>query len=244
MNPLMKPILAVRALFAFGRLVRDPNKLDEVFRILDALEESEQGKEIVREFRDDPAHARAFRERHGVGDIDLEALALLPLGTLGRTFADDMRARGLDPAAIEKRKGDTDADYVFGHLRDTHDVWHTVTGFDVDVAGELGLQAFYVTQFRAALSVLILALGLLNTFFYAMPDRTRRMDAIARGWMLGRRSKNFFGFDWKAHWATPLDEVRAMLRVDIAEEGIGQLDAGVPPTRRDTPRAMAVVHAA
>jgi ubiquinone biosynthesis protein Coq4 len=30
---------------------------------------------------------------------------------------------------------------------ETHDIWHVVTGFHTDVAGELGLQAFYLAQF-------------------------------------------------------------------------------------------------
>ncbi len=239
MNPLMKPIFAARAIVAFVRLVRDPNELEQVFRILDALEESKDGKAIVAEFRDNPANAAAFHSRHGVGTIDLDALGRLPLGTLGRTFADDMRRRGLDPAAIEKRQGDTDADYVFSHLRESHDVWHTATGFDVDVAGELGLQAFYLTQFRAPLALIILAMGLLNTFFFAMDDRTRRFDAIARGWALGRRSKKLFGFDWKSHWAAPLDEVRVLLRLDEPREAVVVADLALDPvTVRDTPRAI------
>ena len=45
----------------------------------------------------------------------------------------------------------SDFDYVRAHLRETHDVWHPVTGFDTDVAGELGLQAFYLAQFQAPL---------------------------------------------------------------------------------------------
>lgn len=221
---LPKVWLGVRASVAFLRLVRDPSKLDEVFRILDGLEASGAGDEIVQGFLTDPAQAEAFERRPRLGRIDLDALARLPVGTLGRTFADEMRARGLDPSAIEQRADDgTPGGYVFAHLRETHDVWHTATAFDVDVAGELGLQAFYLGQFGAPLSLVILALGLLNTFFYARSDTRRRMEAIARGWTLGRRARPFFGYDWASRWETSLADVREEL-------GLGQRDA--PATAR------------
>ena len=220
MNILSKTLLGARATVAFVKLVRDPSKLDEVFNILDSLEAGEDGRAIVKEFFENPDHAEVFRARPRVGALDLDALGRLPEGTLGRAFAEEMRARGLDPANIQMRTDDgTPAGYVFMHLRETHDIWHTATGFDVDVAGELGLQAFYLTQFRAKLSMLILSLGLLNTFFYATEDRTRRMDAIARGWHMGRRSRALFGFDWAAHWATPLAEVRRKLGLDVEAAG-------------------------
>lgn len=218
MNPLSKGILALRAGYAFLSLVRNPSKLDDVFVILDGLEKTQGGADIVEEFRGNPALAPAFAARPKLAPVDLEALRRLPVGTLGRAFADEMVARKLDPADIQMRPDDgSDAGFVFRHLRETHDVWHTVTGFDVDVAGELGLQAFYLTQFRARLALIILAMGLLNTCFYAIEDRERRMDAIARGWRLGRQTKTIFGFDWAAHWETPLEEVRAKLGLDGAD---------------------------
>ncbi len=234
MNILSKTFLGFRATIAFLRLIPNPSRLEEVFRILDRLEADEEGLEIVHEFHDNPAHARVFKDRPRVGELNLEKLSALPLGTLGRTFADEMKARGLDPAAIERRHDDgTPAGYVFAHLRETHDIWHTATGFDVDVAGELGLQAFYLTQFKARLSTLLLAMGLLNTFFFAFEDRTRRMDAIARGWQLGRQSRPLFGFDWAAHWATPLSEVRAKLGLGSGVEAIAPAVRALPARRME-----------
>lgn len=230
MKWIQAPLGALRATRGFLRLVRDPSKLDEVFAILDSLESGKSGKEIGEAFASNPRYAEALRRRARIGRIDLAALSALPLGTLGRTFADEMKARALDPAAIQLRDDDGSVEgYVFAHLRETHDVWHTATGFDVDVAGELGLQAFYLSQFPAKLSMIILALGLLNTFFYAEGDYQRRMDAIARGWEIGRHA-NIFGFDWAAHWATPLEEVRAKIGLTL----------DVPPTRGD---ATFVAHA-
>lgn len=225
MNPFAKAWLGARATIAFLRLVRNPSKLDEVFRILDSLENSKDATMIVNEFHGNPAHAKAFQVRPRVGSLNLNELLAYPPGSLGRTFAEEMKARNLNPADIERRDDDgTPPGYVFAHLRETHDIWHTVTGFDVDVAGELGLQAFYLTQFRAMLAVLILALGLLNTFFFAPEDRARRMDEIARGWQMGRKARSLFGYDWANNWAKPLDTVRAELGIQM-HQGAPQLHA-------------------
>lgn len=213
---LSKGWFAFRSVISFMKLIRDPSKLDDVFVILDTLETSDRGREIVEEFRANPAFAEAFAKKPLVGIPDLASLAKLPEGTLGRTFADDMQKRNLNPMDIQQKPYDgTDRGYVFRHLRETHDVWHTVTGFEVDVAGELGLQAFYLTQFKAALALIVIAMGLLNTFLFSMDDRVRRMDEIARGWQLGRKANPFFGFDWGAHWDVPLAEVRKKLNVHV-----------------------------
>lgn len=215
---MQNPFAFARMAVAFLKLVRDPSKLDEVFAILDRLENGPTGEKLVREFADNPLHREVFVRRPKIGRVDLEALEKLPEGTLGRTFADDIRQRGLNLDDVQRRPDDgSEASFVFNHLRGTHDIWHTVTGFDVDVAGELGLQAFYLTQFTAHLSLMILALGILNTLFFAIGERQLRMDEIARGWRMGRKSRPFFGFDWAAHWETPLVDVRAMLGLEAED---------------------------
>jgi ubiquinone biosynthesis protein Coq4 len=215
MNPIEKMVLAGKAGLSFLALVRDPSKLDAVFDILDSLETSEAAERIVNGFARDPRYAEAFEKRPTMGRVDFDSLLRLPEGTLGHTFATEMRARGLDPNDIQMKSDDgTARGYVFHHLRETHDIWHTVTGFDVDVAGELGLQAVYLAQFEAQLALIILALGFLNTAFFAMGDKDRRLDAIARGWQMGRRAEALFGVDWAARYATPLDQVRRELGIE------------------------------
>ncbi len=212
MKSITNAITGARAVLAFLQLARDPNKLEKVFTILDKLESGESGEKIARSFADNPRFRQVFIKRPRLGTLDFDAMLKLPVGSLGHSFASDMRTRGLDPAAVQQRADDgSHGGYVFAHLRETHDLWHTVTGFDVDVAGELGLQAFYMTQFEARLSTLLLSIGLLNTALYAMEDYERRMDAIALGWSLGRKTTPFFGVDWASQWDRPLREVRLSL---------------------------------
>ncbi len=210
-NPMRIVKLAQAAAHAV-RLVRDPSRLDEVIDLADALARPEEVAKVVAEITRDPAARTAFRERHRV-DVDLAALALLPAGTLGRAFADHMRANQLDPADLPKRPAHDDGEWLRAHLFETHDIWHVVTGFGTDVAGELGLQAFYFAQLPLRLAPMLLAGGMLNTLIYAFDDRHLRMDAIADGWRRGKSAKALFGVHWDELWTTPLAEVQARLAI-------------------------------
>jgi ubiquinone biosynthesis protein COQ4 len=212
----MNPVQSAKMLYHFARLVRDPSRLGEVFEIAETLVDTNAMAPIVDAFRATPEGARALRERPRIGRVDMKALRALPEGTLGRAFAAHLDRNGLDPNALPMLEHTPDDGmYAHAHLYETHDVWHAVTGFGADVAGELGLQAFYLAQMPAKLGTVLLSLGLLNTFLYAFDERDARMREITRGWLLGRRAKTFLGMDWKALWTTPLSEVRARLNVDV-----------------------------
>jgi len=226
-SPLRTPLAAVKALWAFVTLARDPNKLGMVFELRDSMASPEVVRPMAEHFRKDPEGAKALAERVRLR-VDLAALDRLPKGTLGREFADHMRRNGLDPGAIPNLPSPDEIEFVSAHLYDTHDVWHVVTGFGTDVAGELGLQAFYLAQFPGPLSAAILSVGLLNTFLKAMDDRGPRMDAIAHGWTLGKKAKPFFGARWDELWEVPLDEVRRRYGVDgLSAPTPGGVDAAV-----------------
>jgi ubiquinone biosynthesis protein COQ4 len=229
----MKPLITLRAIRAVARLVKDPARLDEVFRLVDAIESPELVKKFDEQFGHDPAYAPFFRSRPRMGEVDVATLAAMPEGTLGRAFGDFLVRNGLDPKDIEVNPVENDFDFMRAHLRESHDVWHVVTGFSTDIAGELGLQAFYLAQIHAPLASMLLAIGMLNTFFYAMDDRDARMRAIVRGWTLGKRARPLFGFRWAESWSRPLAEVQRELGLDLSSFDAG-LDALLTGERAET----------
>jgi ubiquinone biosynthesis protein Coq4 len=200
---------------AWWRIVRDTSRLDEVFALADSLASPTVLGMIVDAFRQTPEGAHALETRPRLGPLDLPSLRRLPPNTFGRAFVDHLDGNGLDPNALPTRPADDEATYVQAHLFETHDVWHALTGFGADVAGELGLQAFYLAQFPARLSAAILSAGLANTMLFAFDDRDRRMDAIVRGWTLGRRARSVLGVDWSKLWTADLGDVRRSFGVDV-----------------------------
>jgi ubiquinone biosynthesis protein COQ4 len=195
------------------KLVRDPRDLDQVFHMADKLNDPALMDEIMESLKEHPRAIEAFKARPRRGAVDLEALAALPEGTLGRAFADFLAEADLDPNDLPELPADDDASFTLAHLYETHDIWHTVAGFKSDVAGEVGLLSFYMAQFPGRLSPMLLSAALMNTAGSAMDDKDARMDQIARGWTLGKQADRFFGYDWAAEWERPLAEIRVELGI-------------------------------
>jgi ubiquinone biosynthesis protein COQ4 len=221
MKAMKNKLAFARALWSFVDLVRHPEHLDRVFQIVDSL--SSQRLDILEMMRDafarDPGGAVALREKPRL-DVDLAKLDKLPPGTLGRAFADHMRANGLDPAAIPTLPSDGEIEFVRAHLYETHDVWHAATGFATDVAGELGLQAFYAAQLPSGLPLILLSVGFLNTALFSYADRERRLEAVMHGWQMGKRARPLFGVRWDELWERPITEVRQQLGIEPHAEPI------------------------
>jgi ubiquinone biosynthesis protein Coq4 len=179
---------------------------------------------IMARLSKDPAVAQALAERHRVR-VSLDELARLPSGTLGRDFADHMRAANLDPSAIPTLPSDNATDFVRAHLYETHDVWHVVTGFATDYVSELGLQAFYYAQIPGPLPALLLATGFVRGAILERDILDRLGQELYRGYHMGREAKPLFGVRWDELWSVPLVEVRRRLGVVVEGETLRAVPA-------------------
>jgi ubiquinone biosynthesis protein COQ4 len=170
----------------------------------------------------EPGTADAMRERRAFGPIELEPLAALPEGTLGRVFADHCGARGINPNLVQVPPTDR-VGWMLNHLYQTHDIWHVVTGWGNDLAGEVGLAAFYCAQLRSpAFFGYMLALISLNVVA-RRGDLDAILSAFSTGYRGGKSARPMFGTHWDDLWALPFDEVRARFEIDrtaVVGEGV------------------------
>jgi len=215
----MAPILNPKALFAFIQIVYDHDNLAQVLTLANELNNAnpETRDQVVAHVRTHPRGAAALSERPRIRNPDLAKLSELPSGTLGRAYADVFRPKGINPSDVYIPTlpiGD-EREYVVVHINESHDLWHIVTGFEPEIAGELGLQAFYAAQLQLNLPHTLLAAGFLNTLLFAWEDRHRRLAAIARGYALGLRADLLFGVPWVKWLDRPLADVRRELRIDL-----------------------------
>lgn len=213
MNPIQKVVVSWKMLRAGLKVVKDPSKLDEIIDIADTLFHTQRPmvEAMVKDVGQYEQGRSALVEMPRVGDVRVTRLQAMPAGSLGRVLGDFLSARQLDPAALPVRQANDPAEWLNAHLYETHDLWHVVTGFETDVAGELGLQAFYAAQLSGKLPIVLLTIGLLNTFLYAHDDRARRLDAITRGWQLGKQMRPLTGYRWAEAMERPFAQVQAEL---------------------------------
>lgn len=155
---------------------------------------------------------KAFEERLRLGPIDLIELKKLSNDTLGYLYAEHMIQNQLKP--LQFSSAENDHQFLDSHLAETHDIWHVVTGSRTDVIGEIQLEAFYVAQFEISRFWLaLLAKNLLKAVAYDIENSTQYMEALTRGWSMGRKAKPLFGINWNSLWTTSIQEVRFSLNL-------------------------------
>lgn len=228
---MRKTLNMLRFLRAYAALVRDPNQLERVFALGDRLADGElfdrmpwlRGRPEVEAVLSRPT----WRLRG-----DRAWLSRQPKETLGRQYADFLAHNGLEPEMLDHSRGESTFQRFRIHLETTHDVWHVVTGFDTDVAGEIGLQAFYYAQLSAPLPLVLLSAGLLNGALMNKGSSAARVEQLVRGYLMGRRAAPLTGIDWSEHWERPLDELRRELRIDLALDVTAETSQPVAAARR------------
>lgn len=196
-------------------LALDPSRADATPDIEDGLIRLEATKKAVAFIERQPGMEALIAERYLAPPRDLAALARLPAGSLGQSFAAYMDQTGFDPNYYRALPITDDTAYLLTRLRQTHDIWHLITALGSDVSGELGLQAFCLAQTRLPLPVVLLAGGMLKVLFTAPDELEQLLDRIAVGYRLGARAKPLLAQKWEEHWEKSLTQWRAELDIDV-----------------------------
>lgn len=200
--------IASRALLA---LARDPNDTEQVF-LLGVCLNAKKLPELITRMALDPEGSALLEERPAIDStsVDYSALRALPDGTLGRQYARFLDDNGLDPDLFQPPPGLPPLpSYVAKRIRQTHDLWHVVTGFGTDVPGEIGLQAFTYAQMRMPVSRVLVLLGLVR-WGLRHPET---IGLVRRGRRMGRAAAFLPVVRWERWFDQPLDRVRRELGI-------------------------------
>lgn len=169
-------------------------------RVLRTFQASEEGREMLTK-------RPALDHEH----VDIDALLALPSDTLGHAYAYFLRSRGLTPAVFvpPREIRDEQKRYISQRLRQTHDLWHVVSGYDTDIAGEVEVQAFTLGQMLTPFAFFVVLGGLAK----APSTRRELLRRVTRAFWRGRSAKPLCYQKWEERFATPLVEVRRELRL-------------------------------
>ena len=196
-------------------MLRNPEGTESVFDIEDGLRDIRATRGIVERVREDAGVRARMTERYLAPKVDLDELEKLPPGTLGHAFARHILDHGFDPDYYRKLAVNDDLDWVLMRMRQTHDIWHVVTGIGTDRLGEIAVKAFELAQTWRPLAAVITCGGMMR---YLMKEPERLGDVmahIAHGYQLGRTATPFLAQKWEEGWDLPLAEWRR--RVGLPE---------------------------
>jgi ubiquinone biosynthesis protein COQ4 len=216
-----RPIQPLVALRAMRDLLANPDDTALVFRIIRAL----SGNSFERLFQRvvaDPTGRVVLDEKRDILSVlqNRERLRELPAGTLGREYARFLDREGISAEGLVDASEEHMDDEVFlderarclsNRLRDTHDLWHVVTGYQRDLFGEHALLAFSYAQTRNPGIGFIVVMAAIRRW------REGAKDVIPLAWegyRRGCRAAFFVAADWEALLEMPLDHVRRLLKVE------------------------------
>lgn len=197
-----------RGLKALLEVGRDPDRTDKVLEAYEHLNAGTESHRVKRFYAS--AHGeRLFAEDRTLdgSTLDFAALLKLPEGSLGNAYARFMTERGLTPDIFASEGVLTKPAFMIKRMRQTHDLWHVLTGINTDVPGELELQAFTLIQLRAPSAVLLVSLGTLR-WLWSHPTLPFR---VLRGLISGLRAKKLDATPWEDLWERPVMELRREL---------------------------------
>jgi ubiquinone biosynthesis protein COQ4 len=215
-GPILRGALAARGIY---RSVRNPKGLDGALDLLSATRGEAMVRDMVRAMEQSERGRRGLREQPRLGARDLSGLLALPPGSLGRAYGEMIQALELNPYGLPDEPSDSTETWVLAHLLESHDLLHVVYGADTLPWGELVLVGLYMAQIPNRFHALSTLTSLGIPFVMRWELLPLSLEALSRGFLLGRETEPFAGYDWKARLATPLAEVRSELGIpaDVEE---------------------------
>jgi ubiquinone biosynthesis protein COQ4 len=170
---------------------------------------------------------KLLAERHDILAIvsDRDTLREMPEGSLGRLYCRFAEENQLFPEQLAHEvrvaraasgglvpNATPEVAYLHDRYRDLHDLWHVVTGYGTDMAGELSIVGFQTKQVGYRAMTILAAVQV-----FIIVCRTGRFD-ILKTWFGGRRrgkaAQYLLAADWERLLPLPLDEVRRELHVE------------------------------
>ena len=205
---------------AIGKLLNDKEDTKAVFEIMRAL----SGATISKGYKkllgsvEGGRIALKGQELQPLLD-DHETMAKLPTGSVGRAYLDFVQGRKISAEGLaeESRKtgNEIDAPHPYAwyarRMRDVHDLWHVLSGYETDALGEVCVVAFSYAQTKSAGFALIAAAGS-NELQRLLPSYPVRRAAW-QAYMNGRKAAWLPVVDYPALLSEPLLSARQRLNI-------------------------------
>jgi ubiquinone biosynthesis protein COQ4 len=203
-------------------LIADKEDTAEVFYIIEALNGKSTRKDLAR-FMKSENGPKLLEKRRFLPDIldDHGPLKSLPKGSVGRAYVEFMEREGLTAGGLveesliqraHQKTYDDDLLWYSNRLRDTHDMYHVLTGYGRDALGEDALLGYTHSQ-HGGLGVSFIAYMGNRQIAKEAPKEARVKEVLAEGRRNGKAAKRIIEQDIIALLDQPIEEVRERLNI-------------------------------
>ncbi len=218
-----RPFSRKRPIKAFGhfrKLVADKEDTTQVFHMVDclpskkfyALAQDFCGSDLGQSLMETDSNLAEFLDDH-------KTLMAMPAGSVAHAYVEFMRREGLSAAGLvaeqdragRKRYVDQ-LQWMSDRLRDTHDLYHVLTGYGRDALGEQCVLGFSGKQYHGLMdNFLSWAGGLEMKRTVKVPAPI--LSAILQAKRTGKAAQPIYAQNIKQLLAEPLDVARARLGI-------------------------------
>jgi ubiquinone biosynthesis protein COQ4 len=197
---------------AIARTMADSERTAEI-HVAEELTGRRSYQRFLAETGSDPALAELLRDRPELrsDQVDYDRLRALPADTLGGAYVRHLDDNGLTAdyqAAPTRYVDDEVIAYLMRRFRQTHDVWHALTGLGTAGHEEVIIHAFSWGQMRLPVSALVVVFGALKHLVLERRWRALRY-ALREAYESGRDAAPLLAVYWEKMWDQPLASVRA-----------------------------------
>lgn len=217
----VQPVRPFVALKAFRRVVANKDDTKQVFEVIRALSGRSIPRAYLRMVATREGGLEAFRACE-LSDVfeNRDWLAHFSPGSVGSAYREFLDCRGYSAYGLadeSRKEGDDRIDdahpiaWYARRVRDIHDVWHVLTGYNTDALGEACLLGFTFAQVgNGALMFLALAAAL---ELKRLNWRAHYIRAVLQGFDNGRAACRLDSLDYRSLFAEPLISARERLGI-------------------------------
>jgi len=197
-------------------------------------------KKLVKELGASPVGQRILAERPTLqgGDLDLDALARLPEGSLGHEFFRYFKTNGISPF-LTTFPIDSDEFYLAKRYRETHDLLHVITGYATHMLGEMELQAFVLGNLGLPSAAMILVFSIpLRMKICGFKQLGTYFRRLRLAYLRGKASQNLMDVEFEKYWERTVHSVSTeliapapevpLIKYGVYQAHLGPAEAPVP----------------
>ncbi|MEM7662063.1 MAG: Coq4 family protein [Pseudomonadota bacterium] len=218
-KPRVRPIKALKHM---RTLIADKEDTEQVFHIIEALGGDSLRRNLYK-FAESEEGEAALKERVYLPPLldDHVWLRDLPENTVGAAYLRFMEREGLSAQGLvdesmkmdaRKKKYDDDLEWYGNRTRDTHDLYHVLTGYGRDALGEASLLAFTHGQMPNRGVNFISYVGIREMKKH-LPREANVAECYREGKRNGRAAKSISAQNIIELLKEPIDEARARLNI-------------------------------
>ena len=208
----------IKAKYHFVKFIKNPTDTHSIFKMAKSFQYATPEEMVMHVMK--PALSgnllqSDFENRVWYKHPKMAELKKYPEGSFGRETALFFEKHNLDENLFPKADFGNIVDYVTSRIYQTHDFWHVLTGYSVELEDELALQSFAIGQYQQPISLTIIAGGIIH-ILQKHPERTIDiMNSLTKGYERGQKAKFLLDINIFDYLDKQLKDVRREFNLDI-----------------------------